>query len=102
MMSNTPIGMRRFTHGKNSKHHVDVFIYPPTEEQKDFRCRYEIREAGRLLREGHALGVDSLQALILALQKLGADVTFSDYGVEKSLYWNDQNIDLGLLLPRET
>ena len=45
------------------------------------------------------MGVDTLQAMILALQKIGADNLYSDYGRERKLYWNHQNGDLGLLLP---
>jgi hypothetical protein len=44
-------------------------------------------------------GVDSMQALILALRKLGVDIMTSDPMMEQGLYWNDQNEDLGLLLP---
>jgi hypothetical protein len=45
--------------------------------------------------------VDSLQALILALQKLGADIVYSDHAKNKRLYWNSQNKDLGVILPKE-
>ena len=99
-MSNSPLATRKFTLGEHSTQYIEVFVYLPVEDHGDYRCQYEIREQGKPVKKGHALGVDSLQALILALQKLGADVAFSNYAKDQRLYWNDQNADLGLLLPR--
>jgi hypothetical protein len=99
-MPNLPIAERKFTIVKNGTHHLEISVYAPVKDQGDYRCEYEIKEEGKIVREGHALGVDSLQAMILALQKLGADIVYSDYAKERKLFWNDQNDDLGLVLPR--
>jgi hypothetical protein len=100
-MSSSSIAIRRFTVGKDSEHYIEVVVHSPTEDRGDYRCDYEILEHGEILKRGHALGVDSLQALILALQRLGVDVESLDYRKEMRLYWNDQSNDLGLLLPME-
>jgi hypothetical protein len=99
-MPTRPIASRKFTVAKNHAHQLEVALYAPATEGENSRCRYEIRDQGKTVKEGYAMGVDSLQAIILALQKVGADVVYSDYGRERKLYWNDQNDDLGLLLPR--
>jgi hypothetical protein len=99
-MGETAIAERKFVIGTDGKHHVVVRIYAPFKDGSDCRCSYEILDTDQLLRRSYAVGIDSLQALILAVQKMGADVTFLDYAKEKRLFWNEQNDDLGLLLPK--
>ena len=99
-MPNLPIAKRTFMIDKDGNHQLEVAIYAPVVDRDDFRCEYEITDQGKIVKGGYALGVDTLQAMILALQKVGADIVYSDYGRERKLYWNDQNDDLGLLLPR--
>jgi hypothetical protein len=99
LMSDMPVATRKFTLDDGGGRCIEVLLYSPVEDGQDYRCKYEIKEQDQL-RESYAIGVDSLQALILALQKLGADITFSEYGKARRLYWNNQNDDLGLLLPR--
>ena len=79
---------------------LEVNIYAPTEDGPDYRCLYEIIDVGRAARSGYALGVDSLQALLLAIQRAGVDVAVSQYAKEKRLFWNGQNDDLGVPLPK--
>jgi uncharacterized protein DUF6968 len=99
-VANNPIARRTFTVGRDGAHHVEVIIHAPVQHRQDYRCNYEVRVDGELARAGHAPGIDSLQALILALERLGADVMFTEPGKRRDLYWCDQNDDLGLLLPR--
>jgi hypothetical protein len=99
-MSTTPISRRTYKVGRSDARILEVAIFAPVEDQGDYRCEYELKEIGKTTKVSFAVGVDSLQALTLALQKLGADVLFSDDAREKEVYWNDQNEDLGLLLPR--
>jgi hypothetical protein len=95
------IARREFTIGKDGKRRLDALVYTPVEDGvEDFRCEYEIREDGVLTRASQDYGVDSMQALILALRKLGADIMTSEHVMKKELYWNDHNDDLGLLLPK--
>jgi len=99
-MPDNIVARRRFALGDDSSHYVEALVFEPVEDNDDYRCQYEIREDGKLVWQSHAMGVDSLQALILALRKLGADITFSDHAKKGRLYWNNQNQDLGLLLPK--
>jgi hypothetical protein len=99
-MLSAAIATRKFTFGNQNSSYVEVLVYLPVKDQEDYRCKYEIKERDSIVKEGYALGVDSMQALTLALQKLGADILFSNEGKEQKLFWNGQNQDLGLLLPK--
>src|SRR5687768_7719017 len=78
---------------------IELRIFSPAPDGQDFRCKYELFESGVLMQAGHALGVDSLQALLLAIQRVGVDVSVSDYAQQRRLFWNGENDDLGLPLP---
>jgi hypothetical protein len=100
-MNREIIARRVFTIGKDGKRRLEALVYAPVEDgADDFRCEYEIRENGAVIRASQDYGMDSMQALILALQKLGVDIMTSDPMIEQGLYRNDQNDDLGLLLPK--
>jgi hypothetical protein len=99
-MHNEPIATRIFTFDDGSASFLEVLLYSPIQDGGDYRCKYAIREDGQVTKEGYAVGVDGLQALVLAVQKMGADIAFSEYGKARKLYWNNQNSDLGLPLPR--
>jgi hypothetical protein len=99
-MSDEIIAHRKFALGEDRSSTVEVFLFRPVPDDKDFRCEYEIRKGDNTIRRSYALGVDTLQALTLALEKLGADILFSKSGQEKALFWNEQNADLGLILPK--
>ena len=95
------IARREFTIGKDGKRQLEALVYAPVEDgAHDFRCEYEIREDGAVTTASQDYGVDSMQALILALRKLGADIITSEHVMKKELHWNDQNEDLGLVLPK--
>jgi len=98
-MKRDPIARRNFTFGVDGRRRVEVLVYNPVKDRADFRCDYEIEEDGVVTRAFHAFGVDSMQALILALRQLGAEIMTSEQGMKQELYFNDQNSDLGLLLP---
>lgn len=98
-MSNTPIARRSFTIGPRGTRQLEARVYAPVADGDDYRCDYEIVEDGTVASAFHAMGVDSLQALILGLQRLGVELTCSDHARMRDLYWNDHNDDLGLLLP---
>jgi hypothetical protein len=95
------VARREFTIGKRGKRRLDALVYAPVEDgADDFRCEYEIREDGVVTTASQDYDVDSMQALILALRKLGADIMTSEHVMKKELYWNDHNDDLGLVLPK--
>jgi hypothetical protein len=99
-MPDTPIARRQFTINADPQHQLEVLVYAPIEDGPDYRCNYEIREADQLVRQSSAFGIDSLQTLVLAMQKLGADLAHSEYAKSGRLFWNDQSDDLGLLPPK--
>lgn len=57
---------------------MPIRIFVPEEQDRSWSCRYEIDwPEGRHTME--AWGVDSVQALVLALQMIGAEIYTSDY-----------------------
>ncbi len=93
------IARRTFTIGRAGARTTEALIYAPVADGTDFRCDYEIKEDGKVVNSFHGMGIDSMQALISALQRVGAVLTSSDRAVKRDLYWNGQNDHLGLLLP---
>jgi hypothetical protein len=99
MISRHPIASRTFTIGLEGMHTLETIVRAPVEDDGAYRCDYDLIEDGTVTTSFHGMGVDSLQALISALQRLGVDIAFSDLAMKRDLYWNDQNDDLGLILP---
>jgi hypothetical protein len=58
----------------------------PEEDDGSWWCRYEIEwPSGK--KASAAAGVDSVQSIMLALQKIGVEVYTSDYHKSGSLTW---------------
>ena len=70
-------------------------IERPVADGPDFKCRYEINWPGNT-RRGHAMGVDEVQALQLALRNAGADISHSTYAKDKKLVWLEPGKGFGL------
>jgi hypothetical protein len=51
-----------------------VSIARPVEDDGDFRCAFLLVGDGGIRKTGHAFGMDSVQALQLAMKKVGVDV----------------------------
>jgi hypothetical protein len=69
--------------------------FPREEDFPDddsFFCPYRITGLSKL-RESHVGGVDAVQALRLALQKIGVDLKFSEEGKRGDLFWLDDSDD---------
>ena len=98
-MSKALIARRIFTIGRAGARTIEALIYTPVADGVDFRCDYEIIDDGKVVNSFHGMGVDSMQALVSALQRVGAVLTYSDHAMKRDLYWNGQNDHLGLLLP---
>jgi hypothetical protein len=65
---------------------ISVRIFLPEVDNEGWRCAYEIDwPDGK--RSSAAAGVDSVQALFLALQKIGIDIYTSDYHRQGQLVW---------------
>jgi hypothetical protein len=73
---------------------ISVRIFSPEADNGGWRCAYEIDwPDGK--RSSAAGGVDSVQALFLALQKIGIEIYTSDYHREGQLIWFEANRGYG-------
>ncbi|MGH6840622.1 MAG: DUF6968 family protein [Methylocella sp.] len=77
---------------------VTVSIGRPFLDGQDFKCEYTI-EWPEHKQHAYSMGIDAIQALMLALQRLAADVSFSDYAKSKQLVWLEPEGGFGLPLP---
>jgi hypothetical protein len=76
---------------------IGCLFFKPVPEAGDFRCDYRI-EYPDDVESSYAIGVDEVQALILAMQKAHVDLLVSDYFQNDALNWIGMR-DLGLPLP---
>ena|SRR5438128_729770 len=66
---------------------VPVRVFAPQQDVRSWSCRYEILwPDGKRTADAH--GVDSTQALLLALQMIGAELYTSDHHKAGCLMWN--------------
>ena len=65
---------------------VLIRVFKPEESDGNWVCRYEIDWPSQK-QSGFAAGIDSIQALLLALQKVGVDIYTSSYHETGSLKW---------------
>lgn len=87
---------------KSGKSDLDVAIklFTPERDGNAWKCRYEINwPEGKW--ESYAGGFDSMQALVLALQKIGTEIYFSDYHKSGNLFWDVPNSGYGFPLPKD-
>jgi hypothetical protein len=77
---------------------VSVRLYQPEENDGAWICRYEIDWPSEKWSR-FAAGADSIQALILALQKIGAEIYTSSYHRSGSLRWLERQRGYGFPVP---
>jgi hypothetical protein len=95
-----PIARRTFTIGPDGPGEIEVRLYAPlesTEEPHDWFCPFEICEDGAVVESKRVWGVDSWQALTLALKLVGTLILNSDHAKNGQLYSYCDNENLGLL-----
>jgi hypothetical protein len=73
---------------------VPVRLFMPERAEHDWSCKFEIDwPVGKNWPNGTqsriAWGVDSMQALLLALQMLGNEIYASDYHASRELRWGE-------------
>jgi hypothetical protein len=73
---------------------VSIRLFQPEGQDGAWICRYEIDWPGRN-RSSYAGGADSMQALVLALQKIGIEIYTSCYHESGSLKWFEPNCGYG-------
>jgi Domain of unknown function (DUF6968) len=86
---------------RNGKDHIEIPIRmftPKQQEPRAWSCRYEIDwPEGKEIRE--AWGVDSIQAMFLALQAIGSDIYTSTYHRSGNLYFEAPGRGYGFPVP---
>ena len=65
---------------------VPIRLFEPEEKGRAWICRYEIEWPDQK-HSGFAAGIDSIQALLLALQRIGVEMYTSAYHEAGSLKW---------------
>jgi Domain of unknown function (DUF6968) len=77
---------------------VPVRLFQPEQRDGMWICRYEIDWPNRT--KSHlAAGIDGMQALILALRTVGAEIYASDYHKSGCLRWFEPNRGYGFPVP---
>lgn len=79
------IARRVLTAGNNE---IVVYMFKPEEDGGDFRCRYLIEMVDKK-KEGYAIGMDSFQALQLAMQRIGVDLVSIEMQISTTVTWLD-------------
>ena len=79
----------------------EVRVYSPKQAQGSWACRYEIDwPEGRHEMEAH--GVDSVQALLIALQLIGVTLYASAHHRSGSLFFEEPGQGYGFPVPNNT
>ncbi len=78
---------------------IAIRVFRPETDGTDRTCRYEI-DWPEGLRASAVCGLDSVQALHLALQKLGADLYGSRYHAAGRLSWGPLGSGYGFPVPK--
>ena len=85
--------------GQSGDIEVPVRLFQPEENDSGWICRYEIDWPSR--KKAHwAGGIDSIQAMILALQMIGAEIYTSGYHRSGALRWSEQTHGYGFPVAR--
>jgi hypothetical protein len=77
---------------------VAIRLYPPEDLGDAWRCPYHIDwPHGTWSSSGY--GIDAVQAMLLALQKIGTEVYLSEYHETGSLFWLEPGDGFGFPVP---
>jgi hypothetical protein len=78
---------------------IAIYLFAPTQQEaRAWSCRYEIDwPEGKETRV--AWGVDSVQAIFLALQAIGSDIYTSTYHKSGSLFFEAPGLGYGFPVP---
>lgn len=90
--------LRRAQNGTDETN-VPICIFAPQQGQGHWSCRYEIGWPEGL-RTGCAVGFDSVQALLFALEMVGAEIYTSDYHKAGHLIWTEPQRGYGFPVPQ--
>lgn len=77
---------------------VPIHIFAPIRDGRAWACRYEIDwPSGK--RKRSIAGWDAVQALVLALQAIGAEIYGSEYHASGNLMWEKEGRGYGFPVP---
>ena len=85
---------------RSAKHEAEIpiQIFAPEKQEVDWICRFEIGwPDGKL--ERYASGIDAVQALLLALHMIGAQIYASDHHASGNLVWLEPGFGYGFPVP---
>jgi hypothetical protein len=77
---------------------VPINIHQPVEDEVDWKCEYEIGWPTSS-RKSYTFGVDSIQSVLLAIQKIGIELYTSDAHKAGKLAWLEEGCGYGFPLP---
>jgi uncharacterized protein DUF6968 len=77
---------------------VSIRIFAPEPAEVDWSCRFEIDWPDEKLTR-NAVGIDAVQALLLALQMIGAQIYASDHHESGRLIWHEPGRGYGFPVP---
>lgn len=78
---------------------IRVTVEKPEKRDAYWSCAYKIDWPGEA-RRGFGYGIDSTQALLLALRAIGTDLYTSDYHRSGRLRWDETGRGYGFPVPR--
>ncbi len=78
---------------------VPVSLFVPVEDELGWKCRYNIGWPGKI-RSSAVWGIDALQAIHLAMQKIASDLYASRYHKQGRLSWPGQGAGYGFPITR--
>jgi len=78
---------------------IRINVHAPIRGKRDWQCAYEIAWPDGS-RRGFGYGVDSAQAMLLALHAIGTDIYTSDYHRSGRLSWERPGRGYGFPVPR--
>ena len=96
------IAVRQYSlveNGQRSDVTVRIFQPEPVHDEPHYRCGFQI-EWPSGMKQRYAYGIDAIQALILALDILGAYINTSQVAKEGKLVWLEPGGGFGLPVPR--
>jgi len=74
---------------------VAIRVFAPEHDRGSWFCRYEI-DWPEAMRKGAASGFDSVQALLFALEAIGAEIYTSEYHKAGDLMWTEPHRGYGM------
>ena len=99
---NSEIAVRNYSlleNGRRSEVTVRIFRPEPDPDESTYRCRFLVEWPSKT-KNHYAYGVDAIQALLLALQMLGAVIYTSQAVKDDRLVWLEPGGGFGLPVPR--